>query len=321
MGWLEYSSSLAPFAPPPPDGAAQRGGRPVVILLGDDIQLSAVLDAARYDKSERGPAANRGLLVHDTFDEAVVLKGTVRQGEGEERQMGVSTRLRTYSLTEGGADWFASLQVGRIRALHMAWVGGKALFLFSARKEEWLRGKEKLKALNDMGGRPAAHIAARNSGIRAKDATADSAGGLSRKTYLCRGARCMISSPVWPVWRLYNREIAEVVGIIYRPCERPPRSSPAFVLAKPHKYCGHVFFLCLPTVIPVAATERIMGRRRRCARTTIHRIPAWGITVRKSQRLTCRPGLDAERVVAHPSKPPFEKSHPGGLYDAFSRAK
>ena len=84
MGWIEYQESLAPFAPPPPDGASQWGGRPVVNLLGVDLQLPPVLDAACYDKAERGPAANRGLFVHDAFDEAVVLDEIVRQGEGDE---------------------------------------------------------------------------------------------------------------------------------------------------------------------------------------------------------------------------------------------
>ena len=57
-----------------PDGVSQWGGRPVVNLRGDDIQLPPVLDAACYDKSERGPAANHGLLVHDAFNDAVVLE-------------------------------------------------------------------------------------------------------------------------------------------------------------------------------------------------------------------------------------------------------
>ena len=72
---------------------------------------------------------------------------------------------------------------------------------------------------------------------------------------------------------------------------------------------------------PVSPIERMMDCRRRCSRTTIPLIPAWEITFRKSQGATCGSGCDAECVVFRPSKPSFEKSHPGGLYDAFSRAK
>ena len=104
MGWIEYQESLAPFAPPPPDGASQWGGRPVVNLLGVDLQLPPVLDAACYDKAERGPAANRGLFVREAFNDATVLGVIARQGEGGERLRGAPTRLRTFSLTEGNRE-------------------------------------------------------------------------------------------------------------------------------------------------------------------------------------------------------------------------
>ena len=37
-GRLDYHASLSPFAPPPPYGVSQWGGRPVVNVLGDDLQ-------------------------------------------------------------------------------------------------------------------------------------------------------------------------------------------------------------------------------------------------------------------------------------------
>ena len=117
-------------------------------------------------------------------------------------------------------------------------------------------------------GRPIAHILARNSGIHAKDAPAESAGGLARQTYLCRGSRCMLSSASWQEWGLYNGAIGEVVDIIYRPGERPPMSLPACILVAFPKYCGPVFLPRLPTVAPVSPIERIMNCMCRCSRTT-----------------------------------------------------
>ena len=131
----------------------------------------------------------------------------------------------------------------------------------------------------------------------------------------------MLSSAVWQEWGLYNGAIGEVLDIVYRPGERPPRSLPACVLVDFPKYCGPVFLPGKPTVVPVAPIERILDCRCRCARTTIPLIPAWGITFHKSQGMTCGSGCDAECVVVHPAKPSFEKSHPGGLYTAISRAK
>ena len=46
---------------------ASRGGRPVVNFLWGDIQFPPALAAPRYDGSERGPSANRGLAAHAGF--------------------------------------------------------------------------------------------------------------------------------------------------------------------------------------------------------------------------------------------------------------
>ena len=108
-----------------------------------------------------------------------------------------------------------SLHVDKLHPSHRNWVGGKALYLLSTHNEERRRGKEKLQALNEMGGRPAAHIVERNSGVRATDSPVDSTGWIAPKTYLRRGARCMLSSAVWQEWSLYNGAVGEVVDIIY----------------------------------------------------------------------------------------------------------
>ena len=131
----------------------------------------------------------------------------------------------------------------------------------------------KLRSLNAQGGRPVAHIVATNRGVRAKDAPAESAGGLARQKYICRGARCMSSSAVWKEWGLYNGAIGEAVGIIYRPCGRPPRSLPACVLVSFPKYCVPIFLPDLPNVVPIAPIERILDCRRRCSRTTAPLFP------------------------------------------------
>ena len=120
---------------------------------------------------------------------------------------------------------------------------------------------------------------------------------------------------------LYNGAVGEVLDIVYRPGGRRPRPLPACVLVEFPKYCGPVFPPELPTVAPEASIERIMDCRCRCARATIPLIPARGITFHKSQGATCGSGRDAECVVSRPAKPSVEKSHPCGLYAAFSSAK
>ena len=175
-----------------------------------------------------------------------------------------------------------SLHVAMIPNAHMEWVWGKAMGLFSTHNEEWAWNKEKLRSLNDHGDRPVAHIVATNRGMCAKDAPEASAGGLARQTYICRGARCMLSSAVWQEWGLYNGAIGESVDIIYRPGDRPSRSLPACVIVSFPKYCGPIFLPDLPNVAPVSPIERILDCRRRCPRTTAPIFPHGALLSAKS---------------------------------------
>ena len=210
-------------------------------MLGDDRQLPPALETPCYDRSERGPAANRGLAVHDGFGDAVILREIARQGEGGETLRGVLTRLRTYSHTEAGADWLMSFQIDKLTKGKQEWVEEGGLYIFPTHKEEWARNREKLRHPGDQGGRPIANIVARNIGIRSKGAPPEQAGGLLRQTYLCKGARRIATSAVLQERGLYNGAIGEVVDIVFRKGERPPASLPAFVLARFPKYRGPVY--------------------------------------------------------------------------------
>ena len=48
---------------------------------------------------------------------------------------------------------------------------------------------EKLRQLNDQGGRPIANVAAQIIGLYSEDAPTGKAGGRARQTYICNGAR------------------------------------------------------------------------------------------------------------------------------------
>ena len=131
----------------------------------------------------------------------------------------------------------------------------------------------------------------------------------------------MLTSGIWKERGLYNGAIGEVLDILYSPGEAPPRSLPARVLVRFRKYCGPVSLQGEPNVAPIAPIARFLDCMCRCSRVTIPLIPSRGLTFHKSHGITCGAGFDAECAVVHPAKPSFEKSHPGGLYTAFSRAK
>ena len=75
------------------------GGLPVVIFLGDDVQLSPVLDSPVYSSSCKLPAALHGVLVWKDFKYSVNLKTIVRQGIKEQELKDVLLAIREYKKT------------------------------------------------------------------------------------------------------------------------------------------------------------------------------------------------------------------------------
>ena len=218
----------------------------------------------------------------------------MRLGERDEALRGVLARLRTYSLTDGGADWLMSLQLDKLPKGQQKWVEENGLYLFSTHKEEWARNRETLRHLNDQGGRPVANIAARNSGLHAKDAPPGQAGGVMRQNYLCKGARCIATSAALQERGLYNGATKDVFDIVVVAGERPPAALPAFVLASCPKYRGPVYSDSYPEVATIAPIERLLDCRCRWHRVVFPLDPSWGVTPCKShggdlrRRVRCR---------------------------------
>ena len=120
-----------------------------------------------------------------------------------------------------------------------------------------------IRNLDDQGGRLLANIAARNSGLRSKDAHPGQAGGLLRKTYLCKGTRCIAASAVLHERGLYNGAKGDVVDIAFRwAIPRRRRPPPSSSLADG------------PEVAPIAPIDRLLDCRRRCSRLMITLAPA-----------------------------------------------
>ena len=72
------------------------------------------------------------------------MREIARQGEGDAAIRGVLSRLRAYSLTDGGEDWAMSLHLDMPPKSRRKWVEENGMYLFSTRKEEWGRNRAKL---------------------------------------------------------------------------------------------------------------------------------------------------------------------------------
>jgi len=97
LGWMEQHALYAVNR-----GANAEelwGGLPVVVLMGDDVQLPPVCDTPVYIDHSRGAPFNHGRLVWTGFDSAIELTQMVRQTESEEQLRDVLMSMRTYTTT------------------------------------------------------------------------------------------------------------------------------------------------------------------------------------------------------------------------------
>ena len=112
------ASSLASF-----------GSVPVVLMFGDDLQLSPVQDKAIYNHAPGTPAQNEGLLAaYASITHAVVLTEQVRQTDSKFR--GILNRLRKYETTGEDADEMYKWRIESQSEATKEWLDKKAIWLF-----------------------------------------------------------------------------------------------------------------------------------------------------------------------------------------------
>ena len=70
-GWMEYMCQHA--MQKKTQSAASWGGIPIVVFLGDEVQLPPVCNSPVYNNHLENPAAMRGVLVWSDFTTAVTL--------------------------------------------------------------------------------------------------------------------------------------------------------------------------------------------------------------------------------------------------------
>ena len=77
FGWMEYTCSQGMAAQL--DQSVSWGGLPVVVVLGDEVQLPPVLDSPVYKNSSKSPAAIHRVLIWKEFETVVELQNIIRQ--------------------------------------------------------------------------------------------------------------------------------------------------------------------------------------------------------------------------------------------------
>ena len=114
LGWMEQHACYAVNRGASGDKLWR--GIPVVVLMGDDVQLPPVCDTPVYIQHSRSAPSNRGRLVWTTFDSAVELTEIVRQADSERQPREVLMPIRTYTTTPEQISWLQEFHRHNLRA-------------------------------------------------------------------------------------------------------------------------------------------------------------------------------------------------------------
>ena len=321
LGWMEF---MCRYGVNGGDNCDQSwGGLPVVVFLGDDVQLPPVLDYPVYKNKGKYPAALHGELVWQEFKTVVNLKTMVRQGEEEHQLRDVLTALRESKLTPDQAKWLQNFQHHNLKTKYgselLQRMHSNALFVFPSHEGEWQHNKTKLLEANKKN--PITKINSTNKGPHSKQPDSSRAGGLPHTSYLCVGAKVTLTVNTCVQYGLFNGATGTVVDIIYKN-GRTNDTLPDVVMVDFPKYTGPSFLEGHPTIVPIFAVERRVDCScRGCKRIQVPLRLGWATTIHQCQGRTIGEGEIYEYIVIDPGTRAFESRNPGALFVALSRAK
>lgn len=322
LGWMEFHCRYG--ANKGKNYMEQWGGIPVIIFLGDDIQLPPVCDSPVYCCKSKVPAAMHGALVWQDFKNAVELTTVVRQNTNQTQLKDTLQAARNYSITQNQVKWLQEFQWNNLHTKYgqplLNRMLSNGLHVFPNHDQEWQFNKAQLLELNSQIN-PIAKIEAAMNGPHANSASSDKSGGLIRTLYLSKNARVMLTVNLNVDFGLFNGAVGTVRDIVY-PAGKSPLSHPfpSLVTIDFPKYTGPPFVPGYPTLVPITPVERRLDCGC-CKRKQVPLRLGWGTTIHRCQGMTIGEGEVNRYIVIKPGTKSFESRNPGALYVALSRAK
>jgi hypothetical protein len=321
LGWMEFLCSYG--IDKGSKSKTSWGGLPVVVFLGDDVQLPPVCDSPVYRCKSTIPAAMHGALVWKEFTTAITLKTLIRQNKEERQFTQTLSALRQYQVTRTQAEWLQNFQWNNLRMSHgeelLQRMSQEGLFVFPTHEQESSHNKLKLLEANKVA--PIAKIQAHSQGVH-KNVSSDKAGGLLNHLYLCRGAKVMLTTNMNVEFGLFNGSMGTVQDIIYLDGKNPTSNLPDVVMVEFSKYSGPPFIGCKPKLVPIVPVERkIDCHCFSCKRTQVPLRLGWGTTIHRCQGMTIGRNEANRYIIISPGTCGFESRNPGALFVALSRAK
>ncbi|XP_021373892.1 ATP-dependent DNA helicase PIF1-like [Mizuhopecten yessoensis] len=321
LGWMEFMCRCAMYS-----GSKSQetwGGLPVVVFLGDDVQLPPVLDSPVYNCKSKVPAAMHGVLVWKEFDRVVHLQNIIRQSQSEKHLRELLSALREYQASPVQAQWLQQFQWNNLRTRYgnelLQSMSEEGLFVFPTHEEEWQHNKCQILKVNAQ--HPIAKCKAITKGPHSKFGNV-TAGGLLDTVFISRDAKVMLSVNLCVSFGLFNGAMGKVMDIVYLDGKQPSDSLPDVVMVEFPSYTGPPFLKENNKVIPVVpVTRQLDCGCFSCKREQIPLRLGWATTIHKCQGMTIGTGEPNRFIVINPGTRSFESRNPGALFVALSRAK
>ena len=321
LGWMEFmckwgvnNESLS---------ESSWGGLPVVVLLGDDIQLPPVLDTPVYKEVCNNDAGMHGILVWKSFTTAITLESNIRQSEGSSIFRDCLMSVRKGEVSQDQVKWLQKFQWTNLKLTYGIDISSdieeNGLYIFPTHSEESDHNKMKILKLNSK--HPIAKINAECTGTHSKLSHSTGNSPLALNLFLCKDAKISLTVNLDVEYGLFNRATGKVIDIIYSEGQRPP-NLPAVVMTEFPSYSGPPFIADQPKVVPIVPVERRLDCFcMSCKRKQIPLRLGWATTIHSCQGVTVGKGEPNRYIIISPGSSGFETRNPGALFVALSRAK
>ena len=135
LGWMEFLCRHGMKK-----SSSSWGGLPVVILLGNDVQLPPVYHSSSK-AANKTTAALHGSLVWKEFNVVVALKTIIRQNRSQAQLKNVLMSMREHKTTLEQAKWLQHFQWDSLRQIYgeclLEDMLARGLFVFPTHVAEW----------------------------------------------------------------------------------------------------------------------------------------------------------------------------------------
>ena len=327
------------------------GGIPIVIMLGDDMQLPPVIERGAFDmmatqlhdrkvnRTKQMPVEPNGYQQFLEFSKDVMeLNGTKRTLNGQGEFVQTCNNIRNDTLSNSQADDLIDLHLTEMDTLTRQQkdaIRAKALHIFAnvapMQEHNYIR-----LAKTSTKNNPVALIKAIDRATNAKNKpkkthltnTKGRGDILPVATTICRGAKVQLSNNLQPEWGLYNGAIGTVKELVFQKDKNPNcGDQPSYVVVEFNQYPSDApkWIVTKPKYIPIPPIT-FHCEKGCCTRTQLPLSLAFaktGHTFQGQQAGPSKPGQppnSADVIICDVGNRMFELRNPGTFYSQVTRA-